>query len=1270
MSLFLNTRERRLIQAIEDNNLDYINHLLNSKKSLNINYKSKNNFTPLLLAASLSGREEIIKIILNSKNVNVNLRTKDNETALHLAIPHYNLEIIQLLIEKEINLNEKDKYGKTALARIIELIKKYTIPNEVLNESIINFATAPSVYSDDSMTSITIENIPEQNSGSDKGNEEKVLSKLKKRKALNDESLFDEISLSSDFSWIDNDDSGSLEACENYIESLSISLKQMDFNEMTNNILNSGSREDYANNDQNLNENLMVNTNFGKNNIGKDDVKEDNMESAKTIANENENELDNKLKYGNEFQDEKYLKDPFKITNLNKVDLYKEVNPFKFNNIMTNQKEMNIMSMNVEVKDNNDYLQKQYLSAESSDLKTPIFRAEVVGDQNPSNYYNHNGINQQQLTEEVTELRFNSPTSNINASTGSVTLHDIENVINEEEKDKLSNGNLSNNESLESLENLESLESSKLTALSSFTEYDLSSTMDDETPVPKRTNHLSLLPYSYQYEVSIGNGSEFDLSQSYNKNNTNGELNSSQIDDITPRVLKYDSENNNLNNNRDNDDNDNTSSNNNNTSNKSNNTSNNSNNSNFNTNTNTFNNNNNNNNNNDNNDTHGNISNDISNNITPQMNYVHNDTNGHNILEIPTPLVNYDMSLQDCQQEIKQIKLSDVEDDEEQEGNDIRSNSKTISEFGYLPSEIKGRKQDLYRKDFCGESNINLNITDNNSFVESIIPYENITLDSIFISRKPSRTYSLSERRKYRNRYSTITLSDYDKLRLSQNITFEKSGRVSRTLSRLLNRHQRSISDLTDQSSFVENESRGETHHQKVKKYTAMLELLLWNDADPNIQDLEGRTSLILACIYRLRQVVPILLRYGTSVNTKDYLGKTALMYSCEKQEDGIVKQLLEYHSNVNLQDNNGLTALMLSCKFDNEEIIRPLLENGARINRQDKNGDTALTYASRYGCTKAVYLLMRCNANGNIKNKRGETALIIACRHVNEGIIHILINQPIDIDLQDRNGNTALIYLCQKKNEYTELVREFLLKHNVNVNIKNKAGNSALHIAVFNNHLEIVKLLLFNHADINLKNGDGNTVLMMVSSSSNREQMLQLLLSFSEVYVSPRNIVKVLQLRKKRKLKKEQLEELLLLNTYLDIDAVNNEGDSALLIASRNGNPRIVNTLLQRHANCNLQNYRQETALIKAIKSMSKCSDKEPIEKYKQIIELLILNNSDTHLKDYKKRDFVYYAKSNKLYMQILRTFSKQKSSNSNNITNITTSSLSLPKYLSFYLY
>ncbi|KAG4094107.1 ankyrin [Neocallimastix lanati (nom. inval.)] len=254
----------------------------------------------------------------------------------------------------------------------------------------------------------------------------------------------------------------------------------------------------------------------------------------------------------------------------------------------------------------------------------------------------------------------------------------------------------------------------------------------------------------------------------------------------------------------------------------------------------------------------------------------------------------------------------------------------------------------------------------------------------------------------------------------------------------------------------------------------------------------------------------------------------------------------------------------------------------------------------------------MRYCANGNIKNKRGETALIIACRHVNVNIIHILVNQPIDIDLQDRNGNTALIYICQKKYEYTEIVREFLLKHNVNINIKNKAGNSALHIAVFNNHLEIVKLLLLNHADINIKNSEGNTVLMMASSSANREKML---------------------------------EELLLLNTYVDVNAVNNEGDSALIIAARNGNPRIVRDLLRYHADCNLQNARLETAIIKAIKSMNKCISKIPIEKYQQIIKLLLLNNADTHIKDYKKHDFIYYAKSNKMFMQVMPSLSKQKS-------------------------
>jgi len=1152
MSLFLNTREKRLIQAIEDNNLSYINHLLTSKKSLNINYKGRNNFTPLLLAASLSDREEIIKIILNAENVNVNLKTKDNETALHLAIPNYNLEIIQLLIENNVNLNEKDKFGKTAIVRIIEQIKRYTIPNEVLNDSIINFATASSVYSDDTITSISIDGYPEQNSGSDKNNEEKLLAKLKKRKSLKDESLFDEISLSSDFSWVDNDDSGSLDICENFIESLSISLKQMNISEVADQILKEENNNNNNNNNdddeedsilngkyknkpmnypvhgddrkypnvnkngiQDGNDNLVVDTNFRENNLGKGKLrKDDHIESAKTIANENE-------------------------------------------------------------------------------MEPP------------------------QLTEETTETKINTPTTTAVASTtGSVTLHNNLSVTNKTETSQLSD-----NESLISLESFLASKIYGTTEKDSFSEDEGEEEVEEEeevTRISNRTNHLSLLSHPDQYDVSITNANHYKDFNGDNQLKVNENHRDNDHIHNHNHNYNYNYNHNHNNNGVDAEDNE----------------------------VNHV-------------GTKDNVDSNVRNfndDVTPQVMRINdnedldsNEVNNKTIKdEMPPP--NYDMSLKDCQQEIRDIRLSD-DDDEEQEENNTSGNSNgsaTASEFSYLPSEFKAKKQDQNGKDFCGKSNINLNYMDNNSFVESIIPYENISFDSIFSNRNASRSHSVSD--KHRKRYSAITLSAYDRMRLSHTLSYDRSRRkmMSKTLINELSFSKRDDSESIDQSSYIEEDNqntRRETKRQKAKKYLAMLELLLWNDADPNVQDFDGRTSLMIACIYKLRQVVPVLLRYGTSVNTKDYLGKTALMYSCEKQEDGIVKQLLDYHSNINLQDNNGLTALMLACKFDNEEIIRLLLENRPRINRQDKNGDTALTYASRYGCSKAVYLLMRYCANGNIKNKRGETALIIACRHVNEDIIHILINQPIDIDLQDRNGNTALIYLCQKKNEYTELVREILLKHNVNINIKNKAGNSALHIAVFNNHLEIVKLLLLNHADINIKNGEGNTVLMMASSSANREQMVQLLLKFSDYYVSQRNIIKVLHLRKKKRLRDEQLEELLLLNTHIDINAVNNEGDTALMIASRNGNPKIVNDLLQYHADCNLQNNRLETAIIKAIKSMSKCTDKEPIEKYQQIIKLLILNDADTHIKDYKKRDFVYYAKSNKSFMHSFSKYQKTSS-------------------------
>lgn len=52
----------------------------------------------------------------------------------------------------------------------------------------------------------------------------------------------------------------------------------------------------------------------------------------------------------------------------------------------------------------------------------------------------------------------------------------------------------------------------------------------------------------------------------------------------------------------------------------------------------------------------------------------------------------------------------------------------------------------------------------------------------------------------------------------------------------------------------------------------------------------------------------------------------------------------------------------------------------------------------------------------------------------------------------------------------------EFLLRKNADVNIQNKFGYTALHVATLEGHERIVELLLKNGADKNIENDDGLT--------------------------------------------------------------------------------------------------------------------------------------------------------------------------------------------------
>ena len=77
-------------------------------------------------------------------------------------------------------------------------------------------------------------------------------------------------------------------------------------------------------------------------------------------------------------------------------------------------------------------------------------------------------------------------------------------------------------------------------------------------------------------------------------------------------------------------------------------------------------------------------------------------------------------------------------------------------------------------------------------------------------------------------------------------------------------------------------------------------------------------------------QVVELLLKENADPNFQDKEGRTALMLSIEKGYYRVAKLLLKENTNHNLQDLDGWTALMFASKKGNSQVVELLIKENA----------------------------------------------------------------------------------------------------------------------------------------------------------------------------------------------------------------------------------------------------------------------------------------------------------------------------------------------------
>ena len=236
---------------------------------------------------------------------------------------------------------------------------------------------------------------------------------------------------------------------------------------------------------------------------------------------------------------------------------------------------------------------------------------------------------------------------------------------------------------------------------------------------------------------------------------------------------------------------------------------------------------------------------------------------------------------------------------------------------------------------------------------------------------------------------------------------------------------------------------------------------------------------------------VDSLLRGGSDISMTNTTGDTVLHLATAVGHVGLLTRLVECGGGVNDVNKRGE-----SCVFRarNRHVLEYLLSKRARLDLENADGDTVLHEYASVGDISCEQMIMVID-NGTVvdcRNKRLETAIFRACANGSWTKVCALMEAGASRDLLNSDGRSILHVALASK--HGELARFLIAQADVNLNVGDNTGTTALHMAVANDDLETTKLLLSSGVAINAHNVTGQSATAMAAASRNAD-ILRLLL-------------------------------------------------------------------------------------------------------------------------------------------------------------------------------
>jgi len=209
-------------------------------------------------------------------------------------------------------------------------------------------------------------------------------------------------------------------------------------------------------------------------------------------------------------------------------------------------------------------------------------------------------------------------------------------------------------------------------------------------------------------------------------------------------------------------------------------------------------------------------------------------------------------------------------------------------------------------------------------------------------------------------------------------------------------------------------------------------------NADLESQDARSRTPFLLAVTFGCIDKAKLLLNAGADIHATNHVEWGALHHAAEANQPEMIRWLANLGMDVDSKSDFGETPLMAAAESGASEAVKILLEIGADPAAENHTESRAITEASNIDCVK---LLMDAGEDINHIGGDGYHLLKTAAEQNDIEFVQALLDAGAEVDTTS-------------------------------------TGDTALHMALSNDHLEIAELLLAAGANIHQQDVDGDSPL------------------------------------------------------------------------------------------------------------------------------------------------------------------------------------------------